>query len=103
MPQGENLRFELNTRPIAGPEGGEEGGKQRGHAGLERDQPPVRIRNGDKRFGVSGRDTPPGAEAAGCIRGPRAPTHGQRRKQEPLDAFSEAEVLLPKVAGDDAR
>jgi hypothetical protein len=55
-PEGEDLRLELKTRPVAGPEGGEEGDQQRGHAGLERDQPPVRIRNDDKRFGVSARD-----------------------------------------------
>jgi serine/threonine-protein kinase len=57
MPEGENLRFELETRPNGEPEGGEQGHKQGWHAGRERYQSPGRICNGDKKFGVSGRDS----------------------------------------------
>ena len=32
MPERENLRLELETRPNEGPEGGEQGDEQRGHA-----------------------------------------------------------------------
>jgi hypothetical protein len=32
MPEGEDLRFELQTRPNAGPEGGEQGDEQRWRA-----------------------------------------------------------------------
>ena len=32
MPEREDLRLELETRPSEGPEGGEQGDEQRGHA-----------------------------------------------------------------------
>jgi len=56
MPEGENLRFELKTRPNRGPEGGEKSDEQGRHAGRERYQPSAQICNGDKRYRVSGRD-----------------------------------------------
>jgi hypothetical protein len=56
MPQGEDLRLEVDTRPKARAEGGEQGDERRGHSGAERYQAWARICNDDKTFGVSGRD-----------------------------------------------
>jgi hypothetical protein len=56
MSEGENLGFELETRSNGRRKGGEQGHKQRGHAGRERYQCPGRICNGDERFGISGKD-----------------------------------------------
>jgi hypothetical protein len=57
MPQGENLRLELETGANGGAERGEEGDEQRGHAGRERYQPAAQIYNGASTFRIFGRDT----------------------------------------------
>jgi len=57
MSEGEDLGFELDTRPNGGPEGDEQSDKPGGHAGRERYQRLRPICNGDRRFGVFGRDT----------------------------------------------
>lgn len=57
MPEGKNLRFELETRANGGPEGGKQSDEQGQHAGREPYQPSAQICNGDKRFRVSGRDS----------------------------------------------
>ena len=36
MPEGENLRLELEARPNGRPEGSEQGDEQRGHAAADR-------------------------------------------------------------------
>ena len=56
MPQGEDLRLEVEARPKAQAEGGEQGDERRGHPGRERYQAWARICNEDKTFGVFGRD-----------------------------------------------
>ena len=56
-PQREHLRFEIETRPNRGPEGGEQSDEQRAHTGREQYQPPAQVCDGDKRFRISGRDS----------------------------------------------
>jgi hypothetical protein len=57
MPQGENLRLELETGPDGSLERGEESDEQRGHVGRERYQPAAQICNGASTFRIFGRDT----------------------------------------------
>jgi hypothetical protein len=64
MPEGENLRLELETRPTGGPEGGAQSDDQRGHPGRERYQPPAQICNGDSTCRILATDSRSGSAVA---------------------------------------
>jgi hypothetical protein len=54
MPQGENLRLELETRLDGGPKGGEQRDEQGGHLAGERYQPPAETFKRDNTFRLLG-------------------------------------------------